>query len=87
VESITIKVDKKMAREIEKAMDPLYATKTEFIREAIREKIKQKEDTKFEKELRKYFGASKTKTTYEEERRIREEAGKKIATEHGISLE
>ena len=30
-------------------------------------------------ELRKYFGKAKTKTTYEEERNIREEVGRKFA--------
>ncbi len=44
MESITIKVDESMARSIEKAMKPHYATKTEFIREAIREKIENRSD-------------------------------------------
>ncbi len=40
MESITIKVDEGMAKAIDFAMKPLYATKTEFIREAIRDKVR-----------------------------------------------
>ncbi len=40
MESITIKVEDNLAKEIAKAMDPYYSTKTEFIREAIRDKLK-----------------------------------------------
>ena len=39
MESITIKVEDDLAREINKAMKLLYSTKTEFIREAIRDKL------------------------------------------------
>ncbi len=41
METITLRVDTSFAREIERAMRPLYSTKTEFIREAIRDKVKQ----------------------------------------------
>ena len=41
METITLRVDSDFAREIEQAMHPLYSTKTEFIREAIRDKVKQ----------------------------------------------
>ena len=48
MESITIKVHDEMAEEIDKSIKPYYGTKTEFIREAIREKLK-----KLKKELKK----------------------------------
>lgn len=79
MESITIKVEEKLAQEIDKAMQPDYSTKTEFIREAIRDKIKIIRNEKAIDELKKYFGKTKTKTSYEEERRIREEIGNKFA--------
>ncbi|MFW5852937.1 MAG: ribbon-helix-helix domain-containing protein [Nanoarchaeota archaeon] len=41
METITLRVDRDFAQEMEKAMRPYYSTKTEFIREAIREKLKQ----------------------------------------------
>ena len=41
--SITIKVEDLLFVEMQKALKPLYTTKTEFIREAIRDKLKKKE--------------------------------------------
>jgi hypothetical protein len=41
MESITLKVEKEFSSEIKMAMSPDYSTKTEFIREAIREKIQK----------------------------------------------
>lgn len=85
MESITIKVDEKMAKEIEKAMDPLYATKTEFIREAIRTKLEEARRKRITEELRRNFGRGKTNTSDEELRRIREEAGNEFLKKHGFS--
>ena len=87
MESITIKVEDDFAREIDKAMRPYYSTKTEFIREALRDKIKEMKKEKAIEKLKKYFGKAKTKTTYEEERKIREDVGKKFAAKFGIKLE
>lgn len=41
METITLRVDTEFAHEMDKAMRPYYSTKTEFIREAIREKLKK----------------------------------------------
>jgi len=87
MESITIKVEDDLAREIDKAMRPYYSTKTEFIREAIREKLRKlDEEKKIDARLRKYFGKAKVKTTYAEERRIREEVGREFARKFGHEL-
>jgi len=66
MESITIKVEDNLAKEIDKAMKPHYSTKTEFIREAIRDKIKDLEKEKALLRLEKAYGASKRKTTDEQ---------------------
>ena len=87
MESITIKVEDKLSQEINKAMQPDYTTKTEFIREAIRDKIKVIRKEKVIDELKKYFGKAKTKTSYEQERKIREEIGKKFTDKFGIKLD
>jgi metal-responsive CopG/Arc/MetJ family transcriptional regulator len=87
MESITIKVDKEFAREMDSAMKKGYSTKTEFIREAIRDKIKKIRYENIRPELLKYFGKAKRKTTYKEERKAREEAGNEIAREFGIDLD
>lgn len=87
MESITIKVEEELAKEIDKAMKPDYTTKTEFIREAIRDKIKEIRKEKAIDELKKYFGKAKTATNHEEERKIREEIGKGIAKKFNIKLD
>ena len=87
MESITIKVEDNLAKEMDTAMKRDYSTKTEFIREAIRDKLKELRKEKAIDELRKYFGKSKTKTTYAEERKIREDVGREFAKKFGISLD
>ena len=87
MESITIKVEEELAKEIDIAMKPDYSTKTEFIREAIRDKIKIIRKDKAIDELRKYFGKAKAKTTYKEEREIREKVGKEFAKKFGVKLD
>lgn len=74
MESITIKVDDDFAREIEKAMKPMYTTKTEFIREAIRDKISAQR----EQILRSYLGSVKTKTPLWMDDKLRKEAGERL---------
>jgi len=86
MESITIKVENNLAKEIDKAMEPDYSTKTEFIREAIRDKLNAIRKQRAIYELRKYFGKAKTKTTRSEERKSREKAGRELAKEFGIEL-
>ena len=86
MESITIKVEEALSKEISKFMSPNYSTKTEFIREAIRDKIKEIKKEKALDELKKYFGKAKIRTNHKEEREIREEIGKKFANKLGIDL-
>ncbi|MBU1203478.1 MAG: ribbon-helix-helix domain-containing protein [Nanoarchaeota archaeon] len=86
MESITIKVEENFADEIREAMNPDYSTKTEFIREAIRDKLKRAREERALEELGKYFGKAKTKTTYKDERRIRNTVGKELAKKFGVRV-
>ncbi|MBI2108475.1 ribbon-helix-helix protein, CopG family [Candidatus Woesearchaeota archaeon] len=86
MESITIKVEENLAKEIDKAMKPYYSTKTEFIREAIREKLMLLRKGQAMEELGKHFGKAKAKTGYDEERQIREKVGREFAKKFGIRL-
>ena len=86
MESITIKVEDSLAKEIDKAMKPYYSTKTEFIREAIREKLIALRKELAIEELKRHFGKAKTKTSYKEEREIREKVGKEFAKKFDIKL-
>jgi len=87
MESITIKVDDNVAKDIDHAMEQGYSTKTEFIREAIRDKINNIKKDQVLLELRKYFGKSKIKTTDKQNRKVREKVGKEFAKKFGIKLD
>lgn len=85
MEAICVKLDKGIIREInEIAKEFHYSTRTDFIREAIRSKIEELEKKRALKNLEKYFGASKIKTTDADLERAREEVGKEIMKEFGL---
>ncbi|MFH1211502.1 MAG: hypothetical protein V1659_01070 [Candidatus Woesearchaeota archaeon] len=87
MESITIKVEDSLAIEISRAMSPYYTTKTEFIRDAIRQKLVEAKKEQALEELSKCFGSAKTKTTKKQERAIRKKVGKEFAEKFGIKLD
>ncbi len=64
METVSIKMEGEFASEVEKTMKKHhYTTKTEFIREAIRDKIKDLEKEELIMRVKKMYGASKRKTT------------------------
>lgn len=67
MESVTIKIDQQLAKEMGCAMKPYYSTKTEFIREAIRDKLKQMKKEQALQQLSKRFGNMKNDGTMEDE--------------------
>ncbi len=78
METVCIKVDKDLAKAIEIFMKKKhYTTKTEFFRESARKNI---EDQKMREEalrnIKKYYGSVKLKTTDEDLHRVREELAK-----------
>ncbi|MFC1733266.1 ribbon-helix-helix domain-containing protein [candidate division KSB1 bacterium] len=81
MESITIKVDKNMGKRIEQAMKSGYSTKTEFIRDAIRDKLENMNRDELIKEFMKLKGRFKGRTTLSEDRKIREEVSKELEKE------
>lgn len=88
MESVTIKLQEETSKEMEKLAKRFhYSTKTDFIREAIRDKIKQLEYEEFVKKLEKYKGAAKVKISDEEYERVREEIGRKYTKKFGIKLD
>jgi Arc/MetJ-type ribon-helix-helix transcriptional regulator len=85
MEPVTVKFEDNFIKDIEKAMSRhRYATKAEFIREAIREKIKELEKEEALARVRKLYGASKRRTTDEELHKAGEEAVKEIEKELGF---
>ena len=74
MESITIKVEENLAREIDKAMVPDYSTKTEFIMEAIREKLNKIRKEKALLQLKRIYQSSKKMTSEDKMQKAGERA-------------
>ena len=67
MEPITIKFEPEFLKEIERIMRKNhYATKAEFIREAVREKVKDLEKETLLEKVKKLYGSSKRKTSDED---------------------
>ncbi len=90
MEAVSLKFEENFLKNIEKAMKKYnYSTKTEFIREAIREKLIDLEKQDYMLMALKMYGAGKTKhgiikddTLHE----ARERAARELAKELGVDL-
>jgi len=89
MENVCLRLDSALSKQIEKDMKEFrYSTKTEFIREAIRSKLKELEEERKRNEGWKalvaargiFKGKGKAKT-YEEWHKLRIEAGEKFMKE------
>ncbi len=87
MESVTIKVEESLLKRIDTSMkEHCYSTKTEFIREAIRDKLDVDEKEQLLKKFMNLRGQSKVKTTVEQNRISRDEVASKLAKEYGVEL-
>jgi metal-responsive CopG/Arc/MetJ family transcriptional regulator len=86
MESITIKVEDDLAKEIEKAMRPYYSTKTEFIREALRDKLKELKKQEALMHFDKNIGFAKSKISTKKYEQARKNVAKEYAKKEGIKL-
>ena len=87
METISIKLENNLLNDIKKTMKRhRYSTKTEFIREALRDKINDLEKIEALIRLEKVYGAGKKKgrkITYEDIHKAGEEAINEIAKKRG----
>ncbi len=75
MESISIKLEPNFLKDLERTIKRnRYSTKTEFIRTAIRDKIKELEKEETLKNIDRLFGSSKHKTTDEDLHKAGEKA-------------
>ena len=82
MEAVSLKLEDAFLKDIEKSMRRhRYTTKTEFIREAIRDKIKDLEKEEALIRLKKLYGASKRKTTVEQRHKAGEDAFEELEKE------
>ena len=74
MEVISLKLDKTVLKNLDKSLKKHnYSTRTEFVREAIRDKLDSLSREELLQEFLKLKGSKKTKTSDEELKRIREE--------------
>jgi len=79
MDSLTIKLDEGMLKDIDRIIkEHRYSTKTEFVREALREKMTKIEKETLLKQIMALRGSSKTKTTDAKLHKIRDEAWKEL---------
>jgi metal-responsive CopG/Arc/MetJ family transcriptional regulator len=75
METVSIKLEDNFAKDLDKTIKKNhYTTKTEFIREAIRDKMKDLQKEEMLLRAKRLYGASKRKTTDEELHMAREKA-------------
>lgn len=85
METISIRLENEFAKILSKVIkNNMYSTKTEFIREAIRDKIKQIQKEEIIKRVSLIAGSSKKKTTDEDLHKIREKVFEKLEKKHGL---
>ena len=79
MEQVCIRFEEDFLQAMEKAMKRNgYATKTEFIRESVRERLKNLEKEEALARVRKLYGSSKRKTTDEDLHKAGEKAFKEM---------
>lgn len=87
MEAISLKLDETMLKNIDHTLKKNnYSTRTEFIREAIRVKLEELKREKLIEEFMKFRGKAKKKTTYEENRKTRDEVFIEMAKEKGWDI-
>lgn len=88
METITFKLQENVLKKIDGILRPLnFNTRTEFIREAIRDKLNTVETEKFMRKLAQHKGAAKVHVSDERLHEIRDEVAKEYAKKFGVKLD
>lgn len=82
MEMVTLRFQEKVLKEMDKTMlDHNFNSRTEFIREAVRDKLEELKRDEIIEKFMKLRGKAKVKTTYEENRKTKEEVSKELMKE------
>ena len=85
MDAVSIRLGERMIDELEKMMRKHhFATITEFIRAAIRDKMKELEQEEIQRKISQLVGSSKRKTTDEKLHKVREKLAYIYAKKHNI---
>jgi len=84
MEAVSLKLDENMLKNVDNSLkDNNYSTRTEFIRDAIRDKLEQLHRARLAQEFLKFRGKAGKKTTREQNRKTAEIALKELIEERG----
>lgn len=79
MESVSVKFQEDVLNKIDKSIaDHNFNSRTEFIREAVRDKISQLNKDELINEFLKFRGKANKKTTYEQNMKTKKEASKEL---------
>lgn len=79
MEMVTLRFKENVLKKIDKTMsEHNFNSRTEFIREAVRDKLDELKREDLIKKFMNFRGKAKIKTTYEENRRTKEIVGKEL---------
>ena len=82
METVTVKFQEAVLKKIEKSIiEHNFNSRTEFIREAVRDKLADLNKEELIKEFLKFRGKAKKKTSYEENRKTRKIISKELLQE------
>jgi metal-responsive CopG/Arc/MetJ family transcriptional regulator len=82
MESVTVKFQEAVLKKIDESIsEHNFNSRTEFIREAVRDKLTDLSKEDLVKEFLKFKGKAKKKTTYEENRETRKAVSKELMSE------
>lgn len=85
METLSVRYEDDFLHDMEKVMKKhRYATKAEFIREAVRDKIKELENREALLRLERISGSSTRHTTKEQMRKAKKEAFEEVAKRHTV---
>ncbi|MFH1211319.1 MAG: ribbon-helix-helix domain-containing protein [Candidatus Woesearchaeota archaeon] len=88
MEAVCVKLDERIIKSMDSNMRKHnYSTRTDFIREAIRDKLRALEKEKAISELRNFLGSAKAKVSDKRHEQIRDEVAKEFAEKFGIKLD
>lgn len=84
MEAVSLKLDENMLHNIDESLKGNnYSTRTEFIRDAIRDKLGSLKREQLAEEFLKFKGKAKKTTTYEQNKKTAEKALNELAHEMG----
>ncbi|MFH0875212.1 MAG: ribbon-helix-helix domain-containing protein [archaeon] len=84
MEALSLKLDENMLQNIDKSLkENNYSTRTEFIREAIRDKLNSLRREQMANEFLKFKGKANKKTNYEQNKITAQQALNNLAQENG----